>query len=210
MKSNISLALSGLLILAVIYLFTQLGTSEGESQADTAVEASAVPDVVYINADSLLSNYKSFRSKIEELKVQEEGASVRINKQMGALESEYKSVQRKIQQGLLSPSQIAGEEQRLGRKQQKLLAEQEQLSQQLMMETQRLNAELQERLVALMDSLRAEKGYKYILQYGQGGSVLSADESYDITNDVLNILNEEEPDVEEEPTESNQDSSSVE
>jgi outer membrane protein len=208
MKSNISLALNGLLILAVIYLFTQLSTSKGESQAaDTTVEASSVPEIVYINADSLLGNYKSFRAKLEDLKVQEEQASISINKQMGALESEYKAVQRKIQQGLLSPSQIAGEEQRLGKKQQKLLAEQDQLSQQLMMETQRLNAELQDRLVVLMDSLRAEKGYKYILQYGQGGSVLSAAANYDITNDVLNILNEE-PESEE-PV-SNQDSSSVE
>ena len=209
MKSNISLALNGLLILAVIYLFTQLPTSKGDSKVEKTVEASSVPEIVYINADSLLGNYKSFVSKIGELKVQEEKASIQINKQMGALESEYKAVQRKIQQGLLSPSQIAGEEQRLGKKQQKLLAEQEQLSQQLMMETQRLNAELQDRLVTLMDSLRAEKGYEYILQYGQGGSVLSAAETFDITNDVLNILNEEAGD-ETETTESAQDSSSVE
>ena len=210
MKSNISLALNGLLILAVIYLFTQLPTSKVESTADTTVESSTVPEVVYINADSLLGNYKAFRSKIEELKVQEEEASVRINKQMGALESEYKAVQRKIQQGLLSPSQIAGEEQRLGKKQQRLLAEQEQLSQQLMLETQRLNAELQDRLVSLMDSLRAERGYKFILQYGQGGSVLSAAENYDITNDVLNILNEDTEAEAPATTESDQDSSSVE
>ena len=189
MKANISLALNALLLIAVIYLFTQLPGSKSTQEATNTGASTEISGIVYLNADSLLSNYTYFRQKMEDLQARESAASQQIGQQMAALENEFKAVQKKIQQGLLSPSQIAGEEQRLGRKQQQLLAEQEQMSQVLMVETQQLNAEFQDELIELMDNLRAEKGYDYILQYGQGSGVLSAKGSYDITNDVLEILN---------------------
>lgn len=189
MKANISLALNALLLIAVIYLFTQLPGSKNTQEFTNTGTSPETAGIVYLNADSLLNNYTYFRQKMEDLQARESAASQQIGQQMAALENEFKAVQKKIQQGLLSPSQIAGEEQRLGRKQQQLLAEQEQMSQVLMVETQQLNAEFQEELIELMDKLRAEKGYDYILQYGQGSGVLSAKGSYDITNDVLKILN---------------------
>ncbi|MCG8330439.1 MAG: OmpH family outer membrane protein [Chitinophagales bacterium] len=189
MKANISLALNALLLIAVIYLFTQLPGSKNIQEFTNTGTSTETAGIVYLNADSLLNNYTYFRQKMEDLQARESAASQQIGQQMAALENEFKAVQKKIQQGLLSPSQIAGEEQRLGRKQQQLLAEQEQMSQVLMVETQQLNAEFQEELIELMDQLRAEKGYDYILQYGQGSGVLSAKGSYDITNDVLKILN---------------------
>lgn len=189
MKANISLALNALLLIAVIYLFTQLPGSKNTQEFTNTGTSTETAGIVYLNADSLLNNYTYFRQKMEDLQARESAASQQIGQQMAALENEFKAVQKKIQQGLLSPSQIAGEEQRLGRKQQQLLAEQEQMSQVLMVETQQLNAEFQEELIELMDQLRAEKGYDYILQYGQGSGVLSAKGSYDITNDVLKILN---------------------
>ena len=189
MKANISLALNALLLIAVIYLFTQLPGSKSTQEFTNTGTSTETSGIVYLNADSLLNNYTYFRQKMEDLQARESAASQQIGQQMAALENEFKAVQKKIQQGLLSPSQIAGEEQRLGRKQQQLLAEQEQMSQVLMVETQQLNAEFQEELIELMDKLRAEKGYDYILQYGQGSGVLSAKGSYDITNDVLKILN---------------------
>jgi len=200
MKANISLALNAILIIAVAYLFTQLSGSSEEAPAKDSVtnEEIEVNEIVYLNADTLLTNYSYFRSKMEELQQKEADASKRINQQMTALESEFKSVQQKIQQGLLTPNQIAQEEQRLTQKQQQLLGEQEQIGKSLRMETQQINAELQDELIVLMDSLREAKGYDYILQFGQGSGVLSAREGYDITNDVLKILNDKRGEQSEE------------
>jgi outer membrane protein len=191
MKANISLALNAILLIAVIYLFTQLPSS-GQTPASESGSATSteVDRIVFLNADSLLQNYTYFRGKMEELQKKEADASQRLNQQMSSLESEFRAVQKKIQQGLLTPNQIAGEEQRLGQKQQALALEQEQIASQLRQETQVLNVEFQEELIVLMDSLRESKGYDYILQYGQGSGVLSAKEGYDITPDVLKILNE--------------------
>ncbi len=192
MKANISLALNAILIIAVIYLFTQIGQQNaGSAPAATTSSSTETLDIVYLDVDTLLQNYTDFREKQEALAARQQEASQRINQRMQALEKEFREVQAKVQQGLLAPNQIAAEEQRLGKKQQNLLAEQEQLSQTLGAEQQQLSTQFRDRLMSLMDSLRDVRGYDYILQYGQGSGVLGARDSFDITQDVLSILNAE-------------------
>ncbi|MEQ8707327.1 MAG: OmpH family outer membrane protein [Phaeodactylibacter sp.] len=191
MKANISLALNAILLIAVIYLFTQQsGTSASDSPSTaSATKADETLDIVYIDADSLLNNYADFRKKQEDLSSRQQSASQSLNQRMQSLEKEFRQVQSKVQQGLLTPNQIAAEEQRLGQKQQALMAEQEQLSATLGAEQQQLAADFQDNLRSLMDSLQEARGYDFILQYGQGSSLLGARDGFDITNDVLNILN---------------------
>jgi len=200
MKANISLALNAILIIAVIYLFTQLGNApatESAAAADSPASAETL-DIVYLNVDSLLENYTEFRERQESLAARQQEASQRIQRQTQALEKEFMEVQQKVQQGLLAPNQIAEEEQRLGKKQQSLLAEQERLSQTLGAEQQELSERFRDRLMGLMDSLRDVRGYDYILQYGQGSGVLGARDTFDITTDVLGILNSEKMFLEQE------------
>lgn len=194
MKANISLVLNAILIIAVIYLFTQLGKSPVAKTPAGATDSSAVEtlDIVYLNVDTLLANYTEFRELQESLAIRQKEASERIQSRMQALEKEFMEVQAKVQQGLLAPNQIADEEQRLGKKQQSLRAEQERLSQTLGAEQQALSERFRNRLMGLMDSLRDAHGYDYILQYGQGSGVLGARDSFDITSDVLGILNSEQ------------------
>jgi len=198
MKANISLALNALLIIAVVYLFTQLGASSAggqESPGDSAESAAKTLDIVYLNVDTLLQNYTEFREKQESLAQRQQEASQRINQRMQALEKEFRQLQGKVQQGLLAPNQIAAEEQRMAQKQQELLAEQERVAQELGAEQQQLSGLFRDRLITLMDSLRDVRGYDYILQYGQGSGVLGARDSFDITSDVLDILNAEKIDL---------------
>lgn len=200
MKANISLVLNGILLIAVAYLLSQhlspgKGKAEETPAADTAAAAS--PNIVYINADTLVEKYEYFRQEKEALDKRQAEASQRLNQRMGALENEFRGVQQKIQQGLLTPNQIADEEQRLGRKQQELVAEQEKLSKELMAETQRIQLELEDELRQSLDQMRERRGYDYILQYCQGSSVLLAADSLDITAEVLEILNQKKTEEQE-------------
>jgi outer membrane protein len=200
MKANISLALNAILIIAVIYLFTQLGNTPAAapvSESDNPAAAETL-DIVYLNVDSLLENYTEFRERQESLAARQQEASQRIQRRMQALEKEFMEVQQKVQQGLLAPNQIAEEEQRLGKKQQSLQAEQERLSRTLGAEQQELSQRFRDRLMGLMDSLRDAREYDYILQYGQGSGVLGARDTFDITTEVLDILNSEKMFLEEE------------
>jgi len=201
MKTNISLVLNGILLIAVAYLLSQhlssAGKKAGAAEA-TGADAPAPLSIVYLNADTLVEQYASFRLQKEALDKRQVEAGQRLNQRGAALENEFRAVQQKIQQGLLAPSQIADEEQRLGKKQQELMAEQEKLSKELVAETQRIQLELENELRQSLDKMRELRGYDYILQYGQGSSVLLASDSLDITAEVLEILNQKKPEEEEE------------
>ena len=199
MKANISLVLNGILLIAVAYLLSQ-HLSSGKVKAEetpAADTAAASPNIVYVNADTLVEQYEYFRQQKEALDKRQAEASQRLNQRMATLENEFRGVQQKIQQGLLTPNQIADEEQRLGRKQQELVAEQEKLSKELMAETQRIQLELEDELRQSLDQMRERRGYDYILQYGQGSSVLLAADSLDITAEVLEILNQKKTEEQE-------------
>lgn len=199
MKANISLVLNGILLIAVAYLLSQhLSSGKGKAEETPAADtAAASPNIVYINADTLVEQYEYFRQQKEALDKRQAEASQRLNQRMATLENEFRGVQQKIQQGLLTPNQIADEEQRLGRKQQELVAEQEKLSKELMAETQRIQLELEDELRQSLDQMRERRGYDYILQYGQGSSVLLAADSLDITAEVLEILNQKKTEEQE-------------
>lgn len=201
MKTNISLVLNGILLIAVAYLLSQHLSSAGKKAGATEAAGADAPaplSIVYLNADTLVEKYASFRLQKEALDKRQVEAGQRLNQRGAALENEFRAVQQKIQQGLLAPSQIADEEQRLGKKQQELMAEQEKLSKELVAETQRIQLELENELRQSLDKMRELRGYDYILQYGQGSSVLLASDSLDITTEVLEILNQKKPEEEEE------------
>ena len=203
MKANISLALNGLLLIAVAYLLSQHLSSGGEKATESSAEAvgaDAPLKIVYLNADTLVQKYDYFRQQQEALEKRQEEAGQRLSQKGAALENEFRAVQGKIQQGLLAPSQIADEEKRLGQKQQVLMAEQEKLRNELVAETQRIQLELETELRQSLDAMRARRGYDYILQYGQGSSVLLASDSLDITTEVLEILNEKKAEGDEKPS----------
>ncbi|MCB0548652.1 MAG: OmpH family outer membrane protein [Phaeodactylibacter sp.] len=200
MKANISLALNGILLLAVAYLFSQhlsSGSKEPAGGGAAAAETSAPLNIVFVNADTLFNKYEYFRQQQDALEKRQAEAGQRLNQKGAALENEFRAVQQKIQEGLLAPSQIADEEKRLGQKQQALMAEQEKLSKELVAETQRIQLQLETELRQSLDEMRKRRGYDYILQYGQGSSVLLAADSLDITTEVLEILNQKKPEGEE-------------
>jgi Skp family chaperone for outer membrane proteins len=77
-------------------------------------------------------------------------------------------------------------------KQQSLSVEQERLSQGLLADQQTLQAIIQSRLKGLLEEIRKEKGYKYILNYATGTGVLMVDPELDITRTVVEELNNRE------------------
>ena len=84
------------------------------------------------------------------------------------------------------------EEQRLMQKQQSLAAEQERLGQGLMADQQALQGIIQGKLKGILEDVRKEKGYKYILNYATGTGVLMVDKNLDITTTVVELLNNKE------------------
>lgn len=190
---NLSLILNIVLLLAVAILYF-LFFNQKPAAGETAGPASsgAAPNIVYINSDTLLSNYGYFRTRQEALAQKEQTAEAGLQSRGRELEREIAQAQERAQSGLLAPKDIQQMQQQLGLKQQQLLQDQERITQELLLETQELQMELQKKVQDLLAEIQAEKGYDYILNYGPGTGVLMVNDSLDITRMVLEHLNKQD------------------
>lgn len=195
MKNEFSIV-NILLILAVAFLIVDkfISTSKGSTATNTSSAISDIPEgsIVYVNTDSLLSNYGYFKDEAAKLEQKGKEAEAALQARGQALQKEFAQAQNRVQTGTLTPRQVQEEEQRLMQKQQSLAAEQERLGQGLMADQQSLQGIIQTKLKGILEEIRKEKGYKYILNYATGTGVLMVDPSLDITKSVVEQLNNKE------------------
>lgn len=195
MKNEISIV-NILLILAVAFLLVDkfISTGKGSAATNTVSASSEIPEgsIVYVNTDSLLSNYDYFKDEAAKLEQKGKEAEAALQARGQALQREFAQAQNRVQTGTLTPRQVQEEEQRLMQKQQSLAAEQERLGQGLMADQQTLQAIIQTKLKGILEEIRKEKGYKYVLNYATGTGVLMVDPSLDITKSVVERLNNKE------------------
>ncbi|WP_276089965.1 OmpH family outer membrane protein [Pedobacter sp. JY14-1] len=155
-----------------------------------ATEVSSSEKIVYVNSDSLLSKYQYFK----DLKVRMDGKAKKAEQDV---QSKGQAFQREVaqyqaQQSTLPADQRAATEERLGRKQQEFQAYQQNAAAALQNEQNSENVKLYDKIADYLKGYAKKKGYKMVLTYAKGNSaILFADESLDVTNEVINGLNED-------------------
>jgi outer membrane protein len=188
----------GAAILFLIYLHYFSGSAPGPAQVSVSGGPSKVllPDsankfgaVAFVNTDSLLDKFESFKAMRQAFENKSVQAENELAGRMRALESEYMDVQKKIQAGTMTETLIKDAEQSLGRKQQELAMLREQRTGQLMEEEKNLSKKLNDQIFDYMQEYAPAHGLKYVLGYTRGGGILYAADSLDITPAVLDGLN---------------------
>lgn len=190
---NQKILTAAVILLAICTGFLMVQHFSGAKQTAKSPSTAGVstgPKIVYVNEDTLLANYQYMNLKQEEFAKKEAKADAELKSRGQALEREFATAQEKIQKGLLAPNQVAVEEQRLMKKQQALVAEQERLTREFMAEGQKMQEELNTTVKDLLTTLQKEFGYDYILKYGSNSGVLMVNDSLDITRIVLDRLNQ--------------------
>ena len=98
--------------------------------------------------------------------------------------------QRKLENNaFLSRERAEKEQQRLLNKQQELQELEAKLTEDIMIENQKLNMQLADTLTNFLKEFNADGRYHVILSNNAKDNVLMAAESYNITNEVINALN---------------------
>jgi outer membrane protein len=183
--------LTAILALAVINLYFKVydkSTSTPTTTSNAHMD-NAPLRIVYVNADSILENFSQFRKEKDALDKKQLDIDTKLGTRGKALENEVALIQQKIQGGLLTPKEIQEQEQRLGTKQQGLVAERDRLAKEIQEEGMGINDRLQKIMISTLESIKKEKGYQYIFSYVKGGQILLGNPPDDITGDVLKILN---------------------
>jgi outer membrane protein len=195
MKTNLSLTLNLVLLIAVGVLYYLHFKKQNNELSTTAVpaivnsSASSQSGVYYINTDSLLSNYEFYKKQEAELENEQNRMRNQLKSQGEKLEQEFYMYQ---QQGAsMTENQRAEKEADLAKKQQDFMTDKDALVEKLDQKQMDASNALYDRVNAYLKKLKVDGRINYVLGFKKGGSIFYASDSLDITSQVLKGLNEE-------------------
>ncbi len=189
MKITVSRLALGIAIAAMAVACNQKPQTTSTTPAKNTTVATEKAEIVYVNSDSLLSKYDYFKDMSSRLEDKGKKAQVDVSSKGQAFQREVAEYQKGA--ATLSADQRAATEQRLARKQQELQTYNQNASAQIQQEQAAENAKLYDKIADFLKGYAKEKGYKLILTYSKANpTVLFGDESLNVTNDVVKILND--------------------
>lgn len=193
---NINYILNGILAVAVLILFV-LHFSSNKRSADVqsfvkvgdSVKYTKLP-IAYVNVDSLLTQYQLAKDLNETLLRKQENSRASLTEKGRVLQSEMADFQRKVENNaFLSRERAESEQQRLLSKQQELQQLDQRLSSALMAEQQKMNERLRDSVNSFLKEYNKAKGFHMILSNTAYDNVLFAQDAYNITEEVIDLLN---------------------
>ncbi|BEG62382.1 hypothetical protein NSB1T_11445 [Coprobacter fastidiosus NSB1 = JCM 33896] len=143
--------------------------------------------IAYVNIDSLLQKYNYAKDLNESLLRRAENSRANVNEKGRQLEKEMAEFQRKYQNNaFLSQERLQQEQQRLMKKQQELQEYIQRLEDENMREQQKMLSQMNDSIINFIHEYNKDKKYEAILN---NASTLYIDPSYDITNEIVDLLN---------------------
>ena len=191
---NLSLVLNVILLIAVGVLYVLHFTGGEKNEVSNEVQAtggisSSLQQLAYVNSDSLLQNYDYFKDKADELEAKRAKLEAEYTNRAQGLQNEINDFQRNAQN--MTMAQARAVEENLTQKQQNLIRYQQTLQQELMNDENVVNNELYDNVANYLEEFGRRNNLQLVLTYTKGSGVLYANDSLDITKEVIVGLNNE-------------------
>ena len=187
MNKNIFKLTAGLLTVASFIVACNQDQTKTSTSGKTTTDK-PVEEIVYVNSDSLLENYTYFKDIRSKMESKSKKAQVDLTAKGNAFQKEVAEYQQSAQ--TMSADARAATEQRLARKQQELATFNQNASSALANESAAENEKRYEKVAEYLKGYAKKKGYKMVLTYSKANpTVLFADESLDVTKEVVSGLN---------------------
>ena len=187
------IVVDSILAVAVIALFALFFT---QKPAKTAVSAEVAPvaegnlPIAYLNLDSVLTQYQFAIEASDKLMTKQEDARLKLNTKARTLQSEMADFQRKLENGaFMSRDRAEQKQQDLIKKQNDLQELEAKLTNDIMVENQKLNMQLADTINNFLREFNADGRYQMIFANAGKDNILQAADGYDITAEVVEALN---------------------
>lgn len=181
-----SLILNGILVIAVAFLYYKQFSSPEAPKTPLSVQASQ-SKIVFVNSDSLMDSYSLFKEMSERMEKKRDSLDQLLTARGSALENEIKTYQETA--GGMSDGERQLREESLMRKQQSLMADRDNLLDKLKTEEADLTDSIHADLMRYLKIYNKNQQYDFILGYSRGGGILLANDSLDVTKQVIEGLN---------------------
>lgn len=184
-------ALAGLMI-ATAAMFTSCGNKaeEIDTKASTPTAQTELK-IAYVLIDSLTSQYERCKDLEEQFNKKRANAEKTVDEKGKSFANQVQDFQRKAQQNQFTQQQYEAEQNRLAKLQQDIQELNARLSNSLQEEYQKEFQALTDTIQSFTKDFAKKKGYDFILCKSSGiDNVLYADEKYDVTAEVVKVLND--------------------
>ena len=199
---KINLIINIVLGIAVIVLFVFQFTSldqplKKETESKEAAESAKGTEIkgnlriAYVNIDTLLADYHMYQDKRDEFIEQQSSSQAKLQDRSQELQQEFQELKEKLSKGLITRSKARIMQQDLGKKEQELYQMRDQITSELAEKEQVIYRQVLNSVTEYLDDYADEHNYHFILSYSFGGPILYKHERFNITQRVVEGLNEQ-------------------
>lgn len=148
--------------------------------------------IAYVNGDTLDEQYIWLKKQKEDIQKRMESAENSLAAKEQALMKDAAALQQRFQGGNMTQAEAEKEQNGLMQRSQRLEEEKARLGKSLAEDQKKAFNDLYANVETQLKTLSSQIGYDYILSYSRGGQILLANDSLDITKQVLQLLNAQE------------------
>ena len=190
---NISLILNIVLLAAVAHLYYLTLKKSGPATPAIVAPASAQygSRIAFVESDTLEEKYEWLKQQSEVIEQRVKSAESTLASKQQSLMKDASALEERAKSGNLTQADYEKAMAGLQQRSERIREEEARLSKSLADEQKKSYDELYAKVEAKLKLLSDQIGYDYILSYKRGGPILLANDSLDITKQVLELLNAE-------------------
>lgn len=188
MKKNNLLAV---VLMASMVTFAQ-SNSSGNSMGkiEKGTNKPRTGEILYFNVDSVNEHYVLVKDLMEKLESERSNQQVVFQKRQSVLEDKLQEYEEAFRNKTMNQSQLDEFQRNLSVESQVLQDDYSQMLEEFEIRYAAVLKQITDSVEIAVKRINAERNASYIMQYQYGGVLIDPDPSKDITNELLEILNE--------------------
>jgi len=182
--------LIGLVVLYVLH-FSGSGSSNNQMTGAVAKANKGAISVAFVNNDSILSSYELVKKMRADLNAKGKRLEGEVAAKQKAFEKDAAYFQEQVAKKAISDQSAQEIYGQLQQNQQKIYALRDQYTAELQQSEMDMNIALLDSVMNFLHRYNEKYKFDYILGFTKGGNILYANDTLDVTGDVIKVLNEE-------------------
>ena len=183
--------LLAVVLMASMVTFAQ-SNSSGNSmgQIEKGTNKPRTGEILYFNVDSVNEHYVLVKDLMEKLESERSNQQVVFQKRQSVLEDKLQEYEEAFRNKTMNQSQLDEFQRNLSVESQVLQDDYSQMLEEFEIRYAAVLKQITDSVEIAVKRINAERNASYIIQYQYGGVLIDPDPSKDITNELLEILNE--------------------
>ena len=195
MKMNkASLILNIVLIIAVLLLYidrfvnnNNKNTNNPKTKSNNV--SSEYPEIVYVNIDTLLSNYDLYNQLMVDIMEKQQNFEKKLNSKILSYQQRSMNLQQQYEKHLITSATYQSKGEKLMMEQQQIAQWKDEKSMELMEDEQNLTKRIYDSILVEINSYNSDSKHKFIINNSFGGALLFGNKTLNITDTIVGLLN---------------------